>query len=230
MKIFLLVGQSNMAGRGRLEDVEAIVEPRVHMFRDGQWQTAREPLHTDKPHIAGVGLGMSFAQSVLASLPPEEEIGLLPCAVGGTPLARWQPGADLYEAALAVAGAGLADARHELAGILWHQGEGDSGDADLAESYAERLLKTMNAFRADLSEPSCPVIVGTLGDFMAQRADADFAETVNQNIRRMPQLLQHCQVVSAAGLGDNGDVLHFNASALRTLGQRYAAAYATLSA
>ena len=62
LSIFLLIGQSNMAGRGRLEEVSALQDPQIFMFRDGRWIVAEEPLHTDKPDIAGVGLGMSFCR------------------------------------------------------------------------------------------------------------------------------------------------------------------------
>jgi hypothetical protein len=96
LKVFLPIGQSNMAGRGRLDEVPELVSPQVFMFRAGRWLPAVEPLHTDKPQIAGVGLGMSFALELTekAGIVP---VGLVPCAVGGTPLSRWMPGADLYE-------------------------------------------------------------------------------------------------------------------------------------
>ncbi len=78
--IFLLAGQSNMAGRGPLDDVPILSDPRIMMFRDGDWIRAQEPLHTDKPG-AGVGLAMSFALKLL-SIQPDANIGLIPCAVG----------------------------------------------------------------------------------------------------------------------------------------------------
>ena len=42
-RIFLLIGQSNMAGRGPIDTVEPIEHPHIHMFRDGQWVPAAEP-------------------------------------------------------------------------------------------------------------------------------------------------------------------------------------------
>lgn len=95
LNIFLLIGQSNMAGRGRLDEVPELAHPQVFMFREDRWRPAEEPLHTDKPKIAGIGLGMKFAIELVegAGIAP---VGLVPCAVGGTPLSRWMPGADLY--------------------------------------------------------------------------------------------------------------------------------------
>ena len=75
LNIFLLIGQSNMAGRGKLDDVSELVHPDLFMFRAGQWLPAAEPLHTDKPRIAGVGLGMSFAYviSILRQRPQTDQ-------------------------------------------------------------------------------------------------------------------------------------------------------------
>jgi hypothetical protein len=57
IQTFLLIGQSNMAGRGPLDEVPPIVNSDVQMFRDGLWMPASEPLHTDKPAMAGIGRG-----------------------------------------------------------------------------------------------------------------------------------------------------------------------------
>ena len=100
-EIILLVGQSNMAGRGLPGEVDPIADRRIEMFRDGQWQAAVEPLHDDK-ETAGVGLAMSCASAYLETF-PHARVGLVPAAVGGTPLSRWMPGEDLYERALGIA-------------------------------------------------------------------------------------------------------------------------------
>ena len=50
----LLIGQSNMAGRGLPNEVDPIADGRIETFRDYQWKAAVEPLHNDKK-TAGVG-------------------------------------------------------------------------------------------------------------------------------------------------------------------------------
>ncbi len=62
MKSFLLIGQSNMAGRGFKHEVPPIYNERIMMLRNGRWQMMTEPIHFDKP-VAGVGLAASFAES-----------------------------------------------------------------------------------------------------------------------------------------------------------------------
>ncbi len=224
MDIFLLMGQSNMAGRGLLEDVESIRNERIRMFRDGAWTIAEEPLHHDRP-TAGVGLAMSFAQSVLA-VDPGLEIGLVPRAVGSTPLARWMPGADLYEDAMTAARQAARDGA--IRAILWHQGEHDSkSDAD-ASGYSSRFSAMITTLRERLDAPSLPVVVGELGGYLTERPDFPHFRTVNAELRKVPAALPHCVFVSAEGLTDKGDNLHFDARSLRIFGERYATAYLRL--
>ena len=68
MHLFLLAGQSNMAGRGEVEAQDRATHPRIWMLdRHGQWVPAADPLHFDKP-VAGVGPGLAFAR-VLVETP-----------------------------------------------------------------------------------------------------------------------------------------------------------------
>src|SRR5947208_10691890 len=80
--LFLLVGQSNMAGRGTVEAQDKTPHPRVLMLnKEGAWVPAIDPLHFDKS-AAGVGLGKTFA-TLYAEAHPGITVGLIPCAVGG---------------------------------------------------------------------------------------------------------------------------------------------------
>jgi hypothetical protein len=226
MRCFLLIGQSNMAGRGPLGQVEPIVDERIRVFRDAAWHLAFEPLHDDKPDLVGVGLAMSFAASLLADA--GESIGLIPCAVGGTSLERWQPEGDLFARALARARVALTTEGAHLAGICWHQGENDAQSAEEAGSYGERFTAMVVALRTALAEPACPLVCGELGPFVLARADFPHASTVAAQTRAALQALQPAAFVSAHGLCDHGDGLHFDAPSQRRFGERYAQAYRSL--
>ncbi len=89
--LFLLAGQSNMAGRGIVEDEDRVAHPRVlALTAAGAWTPAIDPVHFDKP-FAGVGLGRTFGIT-LAEADPTITVRLIPCAVGGSPISVWQPG------------------------------------------------------------------------------------------------------------------------------------------
>src|SRR5690606_27919396 len=93
LHLFLLVGQSNMAGRGKVAESDRQPPERVLTFsQEGEWVPAVDPIHFDKPKVAGVGLGRTFGIEI-AQATPGATIGLIPCAVGGTPIEKWVPGA-----------------------------------------------------------------------------------------------------------------------------------------
>jgi len=125
LHLFLLVGQSNMAGRGEIEDSDRV--PIDHVFAlnaRGEWVPAVDPVHWDKPS-AGVGLARSFAVEYLKHH-PGVSVGLIPAACGGSPISSWAPGeyfdgthSHPYDDALARFH--QAAASGTLKGVLWHK-------------------------------------------------------------------------------------------------------------
>lgn len=227
LELFLLIGQSNMAGRGQVEPADREPIPRVlALGKDGEWAPAVEPVHFDKPY-AGSGLARSFAKT-LAEANPAASIGLIPCAVGGTGLSEWKPGGKLYSDALERARIAMKSGR--LRAILWHQGESDSGDEKLAGTYRERWSEWIRSLRQDLGDPDVPVIVGQLGEFFAKEngGNSPFARVVNEQLAVIPLYVRHTAFVSSAGLTHKGDRVHFDRTSLRELGRRYALAYLSL--
>lgn len=184
--LYLLIGQSNMAGRGKVTDANRLSSERVWKWTaDGTWAEGVEPIHYDRKTV-GAGPGLAFAR-VLADADPSLEIGLIPCAEGGSPLARWQPGKDLYNRALKRARAALATGG-TLKGILWHQGETDSWKRADAESYAARLTNMVTGLRTALGTPYVPFLAGEVGPYYAaniqKRGGTSFVATVNEQIKQ----------------------------------------------
>ena len=211
----LLIGQSNMAGRGLLNEVDPIADGRIETFRYNQWQAAVEPLHNDK-ETAGVGLSMSCASAYLEAF-TQARVGLVPAAVGGTPLSRWMPGEDLYERALGIAREALKGGA--LKAILWHQGETDAQHLELAQSYGQRLAEMVDTLRQALDATDVPFVAGGLGDFLAVHPTCVHYGLVNNALQNLN--VDRCGFASAEGLGEF-DSIHFNSAALRLLGRRYA--------
>lgn len=230
-RLYLLVGQSNMAGRGTVEAEDLSINPRVlTLDKDGRWVVAVDPLHSDKPTMAGVGLGTTFGK-VMAEADPEVVIGLIPCAVGGTSISQWQKGADpvqpwgkLYDNAIERAKLALRDG--VLMGILWHQGEADASTGGIA-AYQERLTKLVADFRTDLDAPDVPFVAGMLGVWDPQRHAG--RQAFNENLKNLPTWFANAAVVDSTGLEHRGDNTHFNSASLREFGRRYAQALQSLT-
>ena len=94
---FLLIGQSNMAGRGDIGDVAPIDNPSLKVLRNGRWQRLFVPVNPDRP-FSGVNLAESFADAYQRA--HGVEVGLIPCADGGTRIDQWREGGLLFDHAV----------------------------------------------------------------------------------------------------------------------------------
>lgn len=222
--LYILAGQSNMAGRGAVEPADTIPHPRVWMLtQSGQWVPATDPMHFDKPGMVGVGPGLAFGRA-MAEQDTSLFIGLVPTAVGGSPIEVWQPG-GYYEPTKsypyddAIARGLTARKTGTLHGILWHQGESDS-KPELIQAYQPALIQLVGRFRQVFNAPALPVVVGMLGDFYVAKTPA--AVPINAILRALPNYVTRLACVDASGLTDKGDQTHFNTPSARTLGRRYA--------
>ena len=217
--IYLLIGQSNMAGYGEGE-CDAVATERIVKWEseNERWIPATDPLVSD----AKVGLGCSFARN-LADRETDRTVALINVAVGGTSLDQWQKGGVFYTRAVTSVQTALAKGG-ALKGILWHQGCEDAVTKELAESYAARLATLVADLRADLGD-DVPFVCGELGQFL----DANlwgYVEwrTVNAQLAAAATAIPNAALVSSEELEANGDNVHFTAASQRTFGVRYAEA------
>lgn len=232
--VFLLIGQSNMEGAsipGSEEDVEINERVIVLSYTNdksrkreyNKWYYAKPPLHS--PWNVAIGPGDYFGKTMADALPEEYSIALVPCAISGVdidffrknivskrrneftiPPDNKKDGAYemVMEKALLASGVG------RIAGILFHQGESDSGQM----VWLDKVKEMVNDLRADLEIPDLPFLAGEL---YYKGACAGH----NSIIRKIPDRISDSYVISAKGL--NGiDSFHFDTEGQRELGRRYA--------
>lgn len=221
---FLMIGQSNMAGRGDFGEVPDIVNPNCFMLRMGRWQPMSEPINTDRAtrggFQSGVGLAASFADAYAKET--GRKVGLIPCADGGTSLWQWMPGMLLYDHA--VMQTKLAMRTSNLKGILWHQGENDCNSDETVVAYTDKFVKMITTMRQELSLPDIPVIMGELSANINRDYNARIGE-MNKNFAKIPGLISNIRLVSAEGLTLKSDGIHFNSASYRVFGLRYFEAF-----
>lgn len=213
---FLMIGQSNMAGRGFINEVEPIENENLKVLRNGRWQGMYVPVNCDRP-FSGVSLAESFADAYQKE--HNVDVGIIPAADGGTSLDQWRVGGLLYDHA--VYQAKLAQRTSTIAGVLWHQGEADMPD-DRYPFYEEKFTKIMNQLKKDLNLYDVPFLVGGLGDFLPLRNEkyVNYVH-VNNALKSIANNNPMTGFVSAEGLQSNPDNLHFCAKSLREFGLRY---------
>lgn len=227
LHLYLLAGQSNMAGRGDLDERSHEVDERVlAMNRAGDWTYAVEPLHFDKT-AAGAGLGKSFGEAVAAESDQAVTVGLVPTAWGGSPITSWEPGAEHEQTQShpwdeAIVRAKKAMESGELKGIVWHQGESDSKPGE-AEQYEKRLTNLIARFRNELNAPELPFIIGQMAK-LESKPWSSSKSLVDQASQNVADADPNVHFVNSDELTLRDEV-HFDTESLREFGERYAAAF-----
>lgn len=223
MKSILMIGQSNMAGRGFINEVPMICNERILMLRNAGWQMMAEPINYDRPN-AGIGLAGSFA-AMWCMEHEGEQIGLIPCAEGGSSLDDWAVDKNLFKNAVIQAGFAMQDS--ELIGILWHQGESDSYGGGY-QTYYKKLQVIIESLRKELNAFEVPLIIGGLGDFLGKNGfglNCTEYELVNEQLLKFAREQENNCFVTAEGLTPNPDGIHMDAVSQRRFGVRYYEAF-----
>ncbi|TWU64464.1 hypothetical protein V7x_00070 [Crateriforma conspicua] len=247
--VYLLAGQSNMDGRGRVSELPAEDQRspmnRVIVFyrnvsgsSDG-WQSL-VPGFSIPPKYKGelpsptFGPEIGFAHSMMQRH-PDRQFALIKGSKGGTSLrADWKPGIasdpesqgpryrDFIET-IRMATQQLIDRgdQFQFRGLLWHQGESDAKSK--TETYRQQLTHLIQRIREDVGVADLPVVVGEVFD-NGQR----------DNVRAATQAVaaDHPGValVSSEGTTTSDPGTHFDAPSQLLLGKRYAEAMNVLLA
>ncbi len=131
LHIYLLIGQSNMAGRAEIPKKDKAEIKGCYLLNfSNKWEVAANPFNkysTVRKHLSIQQLnpGYSFVRKMLKTQ-PDIQLGLVVNALGGSRIQEWEKGKKLYNEA--VRRTKIAQNTGVLKGILWHQGEGNSKD------------------------------------------------------------------------------------------------------
>ncbi len=245
--IWLLGGQSNMAGAGNITDVTPPNERVMVFAMNDNWRQAEEPLHrlaegryfaynpsikgdvqeeaipdVKGPFLKGAGIGLPFADEIAKAT--GRPIGLVPCAVGGTSMDQWSPalkkdgGRSLYGAMLARFHAVGGKAK----GLLWYQGEAEAGP-EAAAVFQSKFVAFAKALRDDFDAPQFPIYYVQIGRFILDPNDGmepswSFAQQVQLDCE---PLIQYGGMVPSVDL-ELDDLIHMNTQSSKKLAQRLA--------
>jgi hypothetical protein len=208
--VYLLIGQSNMAGRAGMTEGDTMPIDRCYLLNlNGEWEEATNPLNRYSTIRKGLGMqkigpGYSFAKAMTAAN-RDVSIGLIVNAKGGSKIEQWAKGTQFYDEA--VKRTREAQKTGTIKGILWHQGESNSGNPD---GYLEKLEKLIKDLRSDLNEPDLPVVVGQINNVPA----------INKQLALITKTVKLTGCVMADGLVCT-DRWHFDRDSQILLGQRY---------
>lgn len=210
LDIYLLIGQSNMAGRAQFADKNLPPLQGVSLLNgEDTWEPAENPLNrfsTIRKDLSmqRLGPGYSFARSMHAT-DPSQALGLVVNARGGSAIAEWARDANFYQETLRRIA--IARTSGTLRGILWHQGETDFEDP----AYLGKLAELIERLRTDLKLPQLPFVAGEINNIPA----------LNQQLGKLAASVPFTGLASADGL-EATDEWHFDTRSILLLGERYA--------
>lgn len=238
--VYILAGQSNMDGRGKVDGLEGrLAAPQTGSLiyyanpadpsRAGEttvrsgWQTlspgysiAPGTTRDDPLPNPTFGPEISFVQTLAQANPDGNPVAVVKVTRGGTNLrSDWSPTGFMYQSLVSELDAALnalANDGHSgtVRGMLWHQGESDSNRVAQYQNEFESLVLNI---RTTVKDPELPVVIGEL----AQVKSPAFRELQ----RKIADDDDRIGFASSLGL-NTPDKTHFDADAQVVLGQRYA--------
>ncbi len=236
--IILLIGQSNMAGRGTLDTLVEIADNRVWQFggksTDGRYRTifaGNDPLHNfEYVNTGQMSLGTVACKAYASTRPGNRRVLMVPCANGGTPLfsgdANWSVGGSLYLNAIAQANAAITAAKLQypnsrFVGCFWHQGESDTNVSQA--NYQTALTNAIAGYRANITGAanSWFIIGGMVPEYIATNPGVYTGVIAAQ--LAVASSVARCAFVEGPS-GGTTDTTHFNAVGSRIMGVRMALA------
>lgn len=232
--IYLLIGQSNCAGRGyMLESDTTTILPGVWLLNaEGRPEPAKAPFNRYSNIRKGlsmqqIGPAMGFAPMMHAST--GRNILIIQNAKGGSGLGEWQnedPSAVTFlDSTLFRAIPALRYG--QLKGIIWHQGETDTSNGTAGDIYVTRFTQMISRLRSALGVGAeVPVIVGELGQWEWEKKE--LIDAFNDvTLPRLTEVVPNCHKVESDGLecrSQNHSDPHFSRESNIELGRRYAEA------
>lgn len=233
--VYLLIGQSNMAGRGEFEPEDTVgsVDGVWLLNPEGIPEKGAAPFNkysSIRKDLRLQGFSPANSFSKLMHSRSGRKILLVVNAKGGSSIMSWQPQHKDGFLNEAVRRTRQAMLHGKLKGILWHQGE--TNVQKKTPDYAGKFKTMITALRDSLGNGDTPVVIGQLGQW--GWAPEDDIRIFNDSI--VPAIcreVRNCGYVTSDGLGrlfkDKPHDPHFNRKAQIELGRRYADAITTLS-
>ncbi|MBI4625657.1 MAG: hypothetical protein HY736_20855 [Verrucomicrobia bacterium] len=254
--VFLLAGQSNLAGRAPGEELPVAYRTPPSAVRVDyvcSFGAAETGVGAPEPHVSAgwvplqpapkhastpgehFGPEIGFGHAI-ASARPGERVVLIKHGRGATSLAAdWKPDATagprlfaefMTQVRRALDRLAAEGAEVRLGAFIWCQGEADSTRADWAIGYERNLEMLIARVRRDLAAPLLPAIIVLTGDGAKNPRMTDAAR-VRQAQRSVVNAGELRALVTADELS-LFDSVHYDAASQLRLGEKIARTYVRL--
>lgn len=220
--VFMLMGQSNMAGVAPREASDANTDQRMKIWGgcnmpQRQWNTVTNPPLNDCPGEKGWNLnntvdpGIWFAKTLLPRLPAGDTMGMIGTAESGESINTFITGGSHHAMILRkISEVKAASPTPRFAGIIFHQGESDSGQSTWPGKVVQLYNEVKAAWGVNFDVPFI------LGELPAGGCCSGHNNLVHQAADMLPD----GHWVSQMGTNVM-DQYHFDHASVVLMGQRY---------
>jgi len=262
LKVFILAGQSNMVGWGdsqKLPEDMRTGNDRVLMFENGKWQPLKPNRKAAKNQQKFGMTEFSFGPEIafgheMAKAWPEETIGIIKLAVGGTSILTWKPDwskedanrvgqgrtGSLYRRLMMKVDQARKAREIEIVGVLWLQGGGDMKNITVAKEYLDNLKALVAAIRRDTGVPDLPFLCGSMrrtedpddiSDITPQRVAGPYpaVEFVLKAQWAAQTKIPHTRTVILRDIKKHPMNVHYNTAGQLETGRLFAKAFLAMS-
>lgn len=221
--VFMLMGQSNMAGVATREASDSNTDDRMLVLGGCghpalQWSVVTNPPLSECPGEKGWNLsdsvdpGIWFGKTLLPALPEGDTLGLVGTAESGEAISTFMQGGVHHQMILNKITAAKTGENVHFSGIIFHQGESDCGSPDWPGKVVTLYEQVKAAWGVDYD---VPFILGEIPN------DSD-CKGHNTRVHEAADLLPMGYWISQEGTGIIDDY-HFNHASVVLMGQRYGA-------
>jgi len=226
LPVFILAGQSNMDGGGKVEELPAELKaPQQNALFVRFWGTEFKPLEPEK---LGKSFGpeLTFGNEMAKAL--KRPVGMIKLSSGGTSIEQhWNPTAfdkekhvgELYKRLVDyVRGIQAKQKSVKVAGMIWMQGEADAlYHSKTVEQYRDKLEALIDGCRKEFGNEELFFVCGRVnppgGKYTKQVREAQ--ETAKR---------KNYAFIDCDDLEKHEDKLHYNTKGQVELGRRFAKA------
>jgi hypothetical protein len=161
--IFMLMGQSNMAGVAPFEASDKNTDERLKVWggcnqKAGQWNVANPPL-SDCPGGSGINLstsvdpGIWFGKTLLKKLRTGDTIGLIGTAESGEKIETFITGGKHHNAIMTKIAAVKTQKNVRFEGVIFHQGESNNTQGTWPALVKQLYTEVKQAFGVSYDVP-----------------------------------------------------------------------------
>jgi Ca2+-binding EF-hand superfamily protein len=258
VKVFILAGQSNMVGWGDSRKLPEDLEQgsdKVLMFENGKWQPLK-PIRKAQRNQQKFGMTeFSFGPEIffgheMSTAWPNQTIGIVKFAVGGTSILTWKPNwskedadrvgqgrlGSLFNKLMEKVDQAARAREVEFAGFLWLQGGGDMKNVTVAQEYLNNLQALVAAVRKHTGVPNLPFLYGSqrrtedpddISDIEPQKISGHYpaAEFVLRAQWDAQSVIPDSRMVILRDIETHPMNVHYNTSGQRQVGKLFAQAF-----